>query len=188
MSLMMMIQGKMILLVRSDKQLPPADVYLCMSLAVVNPLSWKLQPFPAQHFSYIQIEEVAIQDGLHNSSHDGDEIIVRLGHVTIHPVEDVEGAVGSQRKQVMRRDRLRLASLAHHEQLRQDCHRFQVDAECPQNFQQCKVVINQQSQDHRGRQQQLDTERIVIMIVRGFKLHIDEITRSVRCPDKHHLH
>ena len=50
------------------------------------------------------------------------------------PVEEIERAVDAQRKQVVARDGLRLARLAHHEQLRQDGHRLQVDGESPEDL------------------------------------------------------
>ena len=50
------------------------------------------------------------------------------------PVEEIERAVDAQRKQVVARDGLRLTRLAHHEQLRQDGHRLQVDGEGPEDL------------------------------------------------------
>ena len=50
------------------------------------------------------------------------------------PVEEIERAVDTQRKQVVAGDGLRLARLAHHEQLRQDGHGFQVDGEGPEDL------------------------------------------------------
>lgn len=60
---------------------------------------------------------------------------MRLHDVAVDPVEDVQRAVRAERKQVVRRDALRLARLAHHEQLRQNGHRLQVNAERPKHLQ-----------------------------------------------------
>lgn len=75
----------------------------------------------------IQVEKVAVEDRLHNAGQDGDKIIEILGVVAVDPVENVEGTVGAEREQIMTGDRLGLARLADHEQLRQDGHRLQVD-------------------------------------------------------------
>lgn len=73
-------------------------------------------------FCDIKVEEVTVQDSLHHSSHDGDHIEEAFEIVTPDPVEDVECTVQAQAEQVVCGDGLRLASLADHEELRQDCH------------------------------------------------------------------
>lgn len=85
-------------------------------------------------FCDIKVEEVTIQDSLHHSGHDGDQIEEAFEIETPDPVEDVEGPVQAQAEQVMSGDGLRLAGLADHEELRKDCHRLQVDGEGPQDL------------------------------------------------------
>lgn len=86
-------------------------------------------------FGDVKVEEVAIEDGLDHAGHDGDQVEEALEEVTPEPVEDVEGAVHAQAEQVVGGDGLRLAGLGDHEELRQDCHRLQVDGEGPQDLQ-----------------------------------------------------
>lgn len=50
------------------------------------------------------------------------------------PVNDVERPVGTEGKEVVRRNALSLARLGYHEQLRQDGDRLQVDAERPHHL------------------------------------------------------
>lgn len=85
-------------------------------------------------FGDIKVEEVTVQDSLDHSGHDGDQIKEAFKVVTPDPVEDVEGPIQAQAEQVVRGDGLRLASLADHEELRQDCHRLQVDGEGPKDL------------------------------------------------------
>ena len=85
-------------------------------------------------FCNIQIEEVTVENSLDAASHDGNQIKESLKVVTVDPVENVEGAVGAEGKQVVAGDRLGLARLADHEELRQDGHRLQVDGERPQDL------------------------------------------------------
>lgn len=85
-------------------------------------------------FGDVEVEEVAVEDRLDQACHDGDEVEEALEVVAPDPVEEIERAVDAQRKQVVARDGLRLARLAHHEQLRQDGHRLQVDGEGPEDL------------------------------------------------------
>ena len=83
-------------------------------------------PFPTASppatFGDVEVEEVTVEDRLDQACHDGDEVKEALEVVAPDPVEEIERAVDAQRKQVVARDGLRLARLAHHEQLRQDGH------------------------------------------------------------------
>lgn len=73
-------------------------------------------------FGDVKVEEVTVEDSLDHTSHDGDQIKEAFEVVTPDPVDDVEGPIQAQAEQVMGGDRLCLASLADHEELRQDCH------------------------------------------------------------------
>lgn len=91
-------------------------------------------------FCYIQIEEVAVEDGLHHPGNDGDHVKETLKVEPPYPVDEVEGSVESQEEQVMGGDGLGLTSLADHEELGQDGHRLQVDGERPQNLSRTKTT------------------------------------------------
>lgn len=73
-------------------------------------------------FCYIQVEEVAVEDSLHHTGHDGDHVEETLKVEAPYPVDEVERPVEAQKEQVVRGDGLRLASLADHEQLGEDGH------------------------------------------------------------------
>ena len=85
-------------------------------------------------FRDVQVEEVAVQDGLDDAGHHGDEVEEALEVEAPDPVDEVQGAVEAQEEQVVRGDGLRLPGLADHEELRQDGHRLQVDGEGPQDL------------------------------------------------------
>ena len=85
----------------------------------------------AHTFCDIEIEEVTIEDSLYTTSHHRDQVKEAFKVEAVGPVEDVEGTVQAQGKQVVAGDGLRLARLADHEQLRQDSHWLQVDGERP---------------------------------------------------------
>lgn len=85
-------------------------------------------------FSYIQIEEIAVKDGLHHPGNDGNHVKESLWVEPPYPVDEVEGSVESQEEKVVRGDGLSFTSLADHEKLGQDGHWLQIDWECPQNL------------------------------------------------------
>lgn len=95
---------------------------LCESDTPFWHLSWQAQLLSFQHFCDIQIEEIAVQNGLHNSSHYGDHVKEALKVEPPNPVDEVEGSVQSQEKQIMCGDGLGLSCFTDHEQLRQDRH------------------------------------------------------------------
>lgn len=70
----------------------------------------------------IQIEEITVQDGLHNSSNDSDEVKEAFKVVSVDPVQEVQSSVGAQGEQVVAGDGLRLTGLAYHEQLGKNGH------------------------------------------------------------------
>lgn len=85
-------------------------------------------------FSDVQVEEVAVEDGLDHAGHHSNEVKEALEVEAPDPVDEIEGPVEAQEEQVVGGDGFRLPGLADHEQLRQDGHRLQVDGEGPQNL------------------------------------------------------
>lgn len=85
-------------------------------------------------------------------------------------------------------DAFRFASFADQEQLGQYGNRFQVDGEGPQDFQWGKRVVNQQGQQEAGNEQKLDAERVVVVVVRCFKLDIHQINCGHGGTDEDQLH
>jgi len=78
---------------------------------------WKLELLSFQDFGDVEIEEVAVKDGLNASSHDGNDVVESLGVVAPDPVQDVETTVGAESEEIVAGDALSLPGLRHHEQL-----------------------------------------------------------------------
>jgi len=57
---------------------------MCLSLGR------KLKFLAFENFSDVQVEEVAVEDGLNNTSDNGNPILETLSVVAVNPVEDVE--------------------------------------------------------------------------------------------------
>ncbi|RUS90112.1 hypothetical protein EGW08_002154, partial [Elysia chlorotica] len=76
-------------------------------------------------------------DGLHTASNNCYQIKETLKIVTIDPVQDVQ----TSSKQIVRSNSLCFSCLAHHEQLRKNGYRLQVDREGPENLQHNHLKI-----------------------------------------------
>ena len=132
-------------------------------------LGWKHNLLAGHDLGDVEIEEVAVEDGLHNSGHNSDDVIEGLVVVAEDPIEDVQAAVGAEGKQVMASDRLRLPSLGDHEQLGQDGHTLQVDGEGPQYFHHTELVVDDETQQNAGTKQKLNSECVVVTIISSLK-------------------
>ncbi len=55
-------------------------------------------------FCDVQVEEVTVEDSLHDAGEDGDQVVEALAVVSVDPVEDVEASVGAQTEQVVAGD------------------------------------------------------------------------------------
>lgn len=148
----------------------------------------KLQLLPLEHLGDVEVEEVAVQDRLDGPGEDRNQVVVSLGVVSVDPVEQVQRTVRSEGKQVVAGDAFRLARFADQEQLRQDGHRLQIDRERPQNLQRGKRGVDQQRQHEARNQQELDAERVVVVVVRGLKLDVHHVQSGHRRHDKDQLH
>jgi len=78
-------------------------------------------------FGDIEIEEITVKDSLDTSGNHGYQVEESLGVIAVDPVQYVQRSVTAESKEIVARNCLRLASLADHEQLRQDRDRLQVD-------------------------------------------------------------
>jgi len=56
---------------------------------------WQLEFLPFDDLGDVQVEEIAIQDGLDAAGNYGDDIVESFSIVSVDPVDDVEGSVGS---------------------------------------------------------------------------------------------
>lgn len=82
----------------------------------------------------VKVEEITVEDGLHNARHHRDLVKEALRVVTPHPVGYVEGSVEAEEEQVVGGDGLRLAGLGDHEELGHYGHRLQEDGEGPEDL------------------------------------------------------
>lgn len=82
-------------------------------------------------FGHIEIEEVAVEDGLYHPGNYSNLVVEILRVVAPDPVGNVESAVEAQEEKVVCRDGLCFPRLADHEELRKDSHGLQVDGEGP---------------------------------------------------------
>lgn len=155
---------------------------------LVFSLGRKLELFALQNLGDVQIEEVAVENGLHAAGDDRNDVIESLRIVPVDPVENVEAPIAAQREQVVAGDGLRLAGLAHHEELGQNGHTLQVDGEGPEDFHRAELMVQDQGQQGAGTQQELNPESIMVAVVGGLELDIHQVDGGGRGADKEDLH
>lgn len=52
-------------------------------------------------FSNVKVKEITVKNCLHNSSYNGNEVIMILKVVAVDPVEKVQGTIRAKSKQIM---------------------------------------------------------------------------------------
>jgi len=134
-----------------------------------------LKPLPLENLCDVEIEKVAIENGLNTSGHNSDDIVERLSVVAIDPVENVETTVRAESEQIVAGNTLGLTSLGHHEQLGQDGHRLQIDREGPQDLHQGKFVVQKKGKKNRRAKEKLDPKGVMIAIIGCLELEIHQI-------------
>lgn len=85
-------------------------------------------------------------------------------------------------------DGLSLPSLADHEKLRQNGHRLQVDGEGPEDLQRREVMVDQESKATHRNDQELHSESVMVAIIGGFELGVDQVDSGVCTSDVNNLH
>lgn len=151
-------------------------------------LCWQAQLLAFQNFGDIKVEEVTIEDSLDHTSHNGDQVKEAFKVETPDPVEEIKSPIQAQAEQVVGGDCLCLASLADHEELRQDCHRLQVDGERPQDLQEREVVVDENSKTPNRNNQEFHSETVMVAIIGGPELHVDQVDSGIRTTNVDHLH
>lgn len=151
-------------------------------------LCWKGELLPLQHLRDVEIEEVAVQNGLDTASKDRNQVVEPFEVVSVCPVKDVQSSVGPQSEQVMRGDGFRLSGLADHEELRQNRNGLQVDGEGPQDLHGVEGMIEHQRNQGGRDQQEFYSECVMIAIISGLELDEHEINCSEGGGEKENLH
>merc|ERR1719278_737115 len=150
--------------------------------------SWKNDFLARHHLGDVQVKEVTVEDGLDDPGHNSDGIVEILVMVAVDPVEDVEAAVGAESKEIVARDRLRLARLADHEELGEDGDALQVDGEGPEDLHHTELVVEDDSQEGGRGQEELHPEGVVVAIIGGFEFEIHQIDGPSGAADEEELH
>ena len=117
----------------------------------------------------VNVEEIRVQHRLHNTREHSNRIKERrrLHKIPIQPIRNIQRAIDPQRKQIMRRNRLRLARPLQHKQLRQDRHALQPDTEGPQDLGDRVLVGEEDGHDGGEGEEVLHLEGVVVRVVRG---------------------
>lgn len=140
----------------------PDPAFLLHETATMICITKKYKP---DSLGIINPKEITVQHRLHHPRNPGDLIHIPLPKIPPQPIGNVQRPVQAQREQIVRRDRLGLARALQHEQLRQDGHALQPDAERPQHLGDLVAVGEEDAQDGGGEEQVLDLERVDVGVV-----------------------
>jgi len=83
---------------------------------------------------------------------------------------------------------LSLAGFLHHEQLRQDGRRLQVDGEGPQDLHQTKFVVEHKGQDCSRTKQKLNPKSVMVRVIGGLKLQVHQVDSAEGRGQEEDLH
>mmetsp|Transcript_20269 Transcript_20269/g.41427 ORF Transcript_20269/g.41427 Transcript_20269/m.41427 type:complete len:207 (+) Transcript_20269:249-869(+) len=133
----------------------------------------------------VVVEKIAVQTCLHDACYPDDPLhVVHLSHVPVNPVEQVEPAVRTERKDVVRRQVLHLAKLLQQKELRQDRHRLEIDGERPDYLKgRVVVLVDDEARKQARANQILDRESVLLGVVGGFlrRAKAHEVDDRERC-------
>ena len=91
-------------------EIPASQIHLRENpCSTTQNLSGEGELLALEHLGYVQVEEVAVEDGLNDAGNDGDEVEEALRVVAVNPVEQVQAAVQAESEQVVSGDGLSLA-------------------------------------------------------------------------------
>lgn len=154
----------------------------------LSDLSWQTQLLSFQHFCYVEIKEITVQDCLNDACHDGDHVEEAFEVEAPDPIHEIQGAIEAEEEQVVSGDGLGFSGLADHEQLWEDGHGLQVDGERPHDLQRREVMVDEEGQAADWDDQELCSERVVVAIIRGLELHVYQVNRGIGTCDIDNLH
>lgn len=157
---------------RARPCISPVSAHLpCRQVPVTgfSHLYGKLELLALEDFVVVDIEEVAVEDGLNDTGDDGDPLglVVGLGGVSVDPVGDVEETVDAQGKQVVGRDGFSLAGSLQHEELRENGDGLQPDGEGPEDFADSILLGEQDGENGGSTEEVVDLEGIDVGIGGG---------------------
>lgn len=132
-------------------------------------LDGQLKLLALENLGVVDVEEVAVEDGLDQAGNDGDPVglVVGLGKVAVNPVGNVKSAIAAEGKEVVSGDGLGLAGALQHEELGQDGDGFEPDGKGPEYLQQ--GVADREDDGHDGgtTEEVLDAKCVDVGVVGG---------------------
>ena len=150
---------------------PVSAHLLCRQVPVTgfSHLYGKLELLALEDFVVVDIEEVAVEDGLNDTGDDGDPLclVVGFGGVSVDPVGDVEETVDAQGKQVVGRDGFGLAGSLQHEELRENGDGLQPDGKRPEDLTDSILLREKDGENGGSTEEVVDLECIDVGIGGG---------------------
>lgn len=148
----------------------------------------KFELLAVEDFCKVDVEEVEVKPGLHQSSCDSYGIHHVLRKVSIYPVGKVQSTIKTQSGQVVRCNCLRLASTLQHEQLGENGDRFEIYGECPEDFTWLERVVEYQRKKEGWPKEVFNLERVNGGVVRWTETVFHEVEDVTTAANEENLH
>lgn len=165
------------------------DVGTLVGFAQCRALDGELELLALEDLVVVNVEKVAVQNGLDETGDDSNPVslVVGLNGIAVDPVGDVESAVDAESEEVVRGDSLGLAGALKHEELGQDGDGLEPDGEGPKDLGDAIGVGEDDGQDGGSGEQVLDLEGIDVGIVGGLVCVCHEVDDVALGADEHDL-
>lgn len=111
-----------------------------------------------------------------------------LNNVAVDPIRNVQGAVSTQRKQVVGGDCLCLSGTLNHKQLGQDCGRFEPEGKGPEHLRDGVFCGADEGEEEGGQEEVFDLEGVNCGVAGGLEVVRHEVEGVGRGRDEEDLH
>lgn len=184
-SISMLLRGKCSCITRREEE---QQWNPCL-VAWRRALDGKLELLALEDLVVVNVEEIAVQNSLDETSNDGDPIslVVRLDGVTVDPVGDVQGAVDTEGEEVVSGDCLCFTGALKHEELGQNCDRLEPNGKGPEDLRDGVGVWEDDGEDGGTGEEVLHLEGIDVGIVGRLVCVCHEVHNVSLGTDEHDL-
>mmetsp|Transcript_10720 Transcript_10720/g.32762 ORF Transcript_10720/g.32762 Transcript_10720/m.32762 type:complete len:323 (-) Transcript_10720:113-1081(-) len=140
---------------------------IVFSFASSSPSARQLQLLALLPRLQVVVEEVKIKAGLDKAREPHDPgRVVRLGRISVDPVQDVERPVEAEQEHVVSGQVVHILRPLQQHELGQDGHGLQVDGKRPQDLEEGEPSVDDQGEDGARHDQEEVPEGIVVLVIR----------------------
>jgi len=121
------------------------------------------------HRDEVVVQEVAVQTSLQGATENLSPAVEAIDFPSVDPVEDVEEAVETEGRHVMRRDVLDNSNLIEHPNLRDEGKRLEPKREAPGQFPRSPARVDNSGEDDGSRREGKKMREVITSLVVSLK-------------------